>query len=458
MKGVSYLAKGYLMPRIFISYRRVDSGAYAGRIYDRLKAAFGAENVFKDSYNIKPGMDFRGAIREAVGGCDVLLVLIGPDWLNVTVGDGTRRLDVPDDWLRLEIETGLQRDRAQVIPVLVGGASIPSADALPLAIRELAFKNAVTLHDDPYFDRDIEALIGSLRARDEQDAAPPSAPLPPAAPVGSAQSGSGNVQQNIGSVSNSTVIGNQTHNNYGGGSSPPGGGGSQGSGNGNGGPNRVVIWAAVVTGIFAVIVAVVQIVPDLLDNPTPTSVPTTEVPATDTAESPTDAPTNAPTDAPTATATETPTEEAAAPTDSSPQVTVGPVSVPPDNVLLTIFRDEDSFTLYAPAGSDLSGLEYRVVMGAEESVYRLENYAGFRGLPFADLPQDACFRLIRSGGTRPTPLQCTDGALRLTQQLVSADVFWRDAVDGVDRTVLVYRDAALAGTCAAGEEACEIEW
>ncbi|MBZ0294903.1 MAG: TIR domain-containing protein [Anaerolineae bacterium] len=433
------------MPRIFISYRRVDSGAYAGRIYDRLKDAFGAENVFKDSYNIKPGMDFRGAIREQVGRCDVLLALIGPWWLDVALDDGTRRLDVPDDWLRLEIETGLQRDSAVVIPVLIGGASIPDPAALPPSIRELAFKNGVMLRDDPFFDRDIEDLIEHLQAMDGD-----AAPAPPAAPAGNTQSGSGNVQQNIGSVSNSTVTGR------------------------NGPPEEPKgclamflsspRWQGIgaIATILALIVAIIAL-PQLQGDgqsatETPTTVPTTVVPATDTAEPATDAPTPTLTEASTQTPTDAPlSAPTEAPTDSSTNLSTAPTTVAVGGVTLKIFRDEDSFTLYAPEGSDLSGLEYRVTTNSGEETYALEAYAGFRGLPFADLPQEACFRLVRSGGTHPTPLQCTSGALLLSQQLASADRFWRDMVAGVDRTVLVYQNDALVGTCPAGEDACEID-
>src|SRR5512145_800274 len=115
------------MTRIFISYRRSDSATIAGRIYDRLAAAFTENNVFKDSYGIQPGEDFRGKIREQIATCDVVLVIIGSTWLSVTEADNPRlrRLDNPADWVRVEVETGLQRDKAVVIPLLVGGASMP---------------------------------------------------------------------------------------------------------------------------------------------------------------------------------------------------------------------------------------------------------------------------------------------------------------------------------------------
>lgn len=151
-----------MTPKIFISYRRSDSRAIAGRIYDHLSDAFGEDKVFKDSYDIIPGDDFRGKLREAVSQCDIVLVIIGPAWLTVAHDDGTRRLDDPTDWVRIEVETALQRDEVRVIPVLVDGAKIPAAEELPESLRELAFKQAAPIRDDPDFHTDIERLIRIL--------------------------------------------------------------------------------------------------------------------------------------------------------------------------------------------------------------------------------------------------------------------------------------------------------
>lgn len=155
-------------PKVFISYRRSDSSTIAGRIYDRLCAVLGEANIFKDSYNIHIGDDFRGAIRDGVGQCDVVLVIIGKSWLTVTEKNNPelRRLDNPDDWVRIEVETGLQRqanNSARVIPVLVQGAAMPTANELPASLRELAPKQAATVRDDPDFPRDIKDLIDFLQ-------------------------------------------------------------------------------------------------------------------------------------------------------------------------------------------------------------------------------------------------------------------------------------------------------
>ncbi len=152
------------MTRIFISYRIADTAPIAGRIYDRLKDAFGEANVFKDSHNIHPGDDFRGKIYEAVAACDVVLVLIGTQWLTVKDKHGNRRLDDPKDWVRTEVEIGLQRDRVRVIPAIIGAAAMPAPEDLPDSLKELAYKQAEFVRADSLFDRDIRALIHAIQS------------------------------------------------------------------------------------------------------------------------------------------------------------------------------------------------------------------------------------------------------------------------------------------------------
>src|SRR2546422_8697286 len=120
----------YCMPHFFISYRRDDSGGYAGRLYDRLSAHFGAECVFMDIDTIEAGTDFVAVIENAISQCDILLVLIGQRWLSITDAAGQRRLDNPEDFVRLEVQTGLESN-IRVIPVLAGGAKMPRAQGLP---------------------------------------------------------------------------------------------------------------------------------------------------------------------------------------------------------------------------------------------------------------------------------------------------------------------------------------
>jgi TIR domain len=129
-----------LSGKVFINYRRDDDPGNAGRLYDRLEAEFGASQLFMDvEGNIKGGDDFVDVLRTQVAGCDVLLAIIGRRWLLVADEAGRRRLDNPEDWVRVEIVGALETGK-RVIPVLVGGATIPSADDLPDPIKPLTRK------------------------------------------------------------------------------------------------------------------------------------------------------------------------------------------------------------------------------------------------------------------------------------------------------------------------------
>ena len=112
--------------RIFISYRREETAFPAGWLYDRLNDRFGEAQVFKDVDSITLGDDFVEVITRAVGSCDVLLAVIGGRWSTMTDETGKRRLDDPDDFVRLEIEAALARN-VRVIPVLVDGARMPDS-------------------------------------------------------------------------------------------------------------------------------------------------------------------------------------------------------------------------------------------------------------------------------------------------------------------------------------------
>jgi hypothetical protein len=145
---------------IFISYRRSDSAPWAGRIYDTLIETWGEDQVYMDIDTIAPGDDFRSAITETLNRSDVVLVIIGPAWLNTTDETGKRRLDDRADVHRSEIVSSLTRD-VRVIPVLVGGATMPEASDLPAAMRPLAYRNAVEI-DDRHFHSHLESLREAL--------------------------------------------------------------------------------------------------------------------------------------------------------------------------------------------------------------------------------------------------------------------------------------------------------
>lgn len=147
------------MGGIFISYRRDDSAGFAGRLADALEAEFGHGSVFRDVDDIHPGEDFVAAIHRHLEGVDSVLVMIGPRWL-AAGGDGRRRLDDPDDFVRREIEVALDSDKP-VIPVLVGGTSMPAEAELPAAIAGLARRQAAGLSDDRW-SADLARLVAAL--------------------------------------------------------------------------------------------------------------------------------------------------------------------------------------------------------------------------------------------------------------------------------------------------------
>jgi len=127
---------------IFVSYRRQESRDFAGRLSDRLADRFGEGKVFIDVDAMEPGVDWREEIFRAVAACKVLLAVIGPGWLTTADERGRRRLDDPDDIVRLEIEAALARD-VRVIPILVEGAVMPGRDDLPESLAGLVHRNAL---------------------------------------------------------------------------------------------------------------------------------------------------------------------------------------------------------------------------------------------------------------------------------------------------------------------------
>ncbi len=146
--------------RVFVSYRRSDVGGHAGRLSDALGQRLGAKNVFQDVSAIAPGQDFAAAISGALDGCDAALAVIGPGWLTASTPGGRPRLLEPDDYVRLELATVLQRN-LPVIPVLVGGASLPEAAGLPEDLRPLLRHQSIVLHDEMW-RQDVENLVRSL--------------------------------------------------------------------------------------------------------------------------------------------------------------------------------------------------------------------------------------------------------------------------------------------------------
>jgi hypothetical protein len=158
--------------RIFLNYRREDASGHAGRLYDFLRhgrgevAGFRKEQIFMDIDTIAPGVDFRRVIEDAVGSCDVFIAVMGRQWLDATDAHGRRRLDKGNDFVRLEIEAALARD-IPVVPVLVQGAQMPSAEELPETLDDFAHRNAVEL-SDARWDYDVGRLTAWLSTLEEE--------------------------------------------------------------------------------------------------------------------------------------------------------------------------------------------------------------------------------------------------------------------------------------------------
>jgi hypothetical protein len=147
-------------PKVFICYRREETAAYAGRLYDALVARLGEGNVFMD-LDLAPGLDFVERITDAVGACRVLLVVMGPRWATVAQDGESPRIADPEDYVRLEVETALRRDDVTVIPVLVAGAQMPDRDDLPTAVQAITRRNALELSDGRW-RYDVGRLIQAL--------------------------------------------------------------------------------------------------------------------------------------------------------------------------------------------------------------------------------------------------------------------------------------------------------
>ena len=155
--------------KIFINYRREEASFPAHRLYEDLAECFGEDQVFIDVDTIEPGLPFDEVIEREVSSCDVLLAMIGPNWLELADHTGRRRLDKPDDYVRLELEAALGRG-TRVIPALLREAVPPSSDQLPESLQRLARLQALPLSDDRRWREDVERLIRLLRKLQEAKA------------------------------------------------------------------------------------------------------------------------------------------------------------------------------------------------------------------------------------------------------------------------------------------------
>jgi len=159
---------------IFINYRKDDSNWNALALYNELQKYFDKSRLFKDFNAIQPGDDFVLSIEQALSKCDVLLVVIGRQWLQVRNSNNIRRLDDPDDYVRIEIATALERG-IQVIPVLFDNTPIPAPQQLPDNLKALSRRQAIEINPNGFEDAVKRLAVAIKKVLKEDDYAPANA-------------------------------------------------------------------------------------------------------------------------------------------------------------------------------------------------------------------------------------------------------------------------------------------
>ena len=160
---------------IILSYRREDSAGVTGRIFDRLTQEFGTDRVFMDIDSMPAGVDFHDHLQQILADCGALLVVVGKSWRSQRKGQPARIMD-PDDWVRIEVETALDRG-IPVVPLLVDGASLPTRDQLPESLWPLLRRNALPVDSGRDFHAQLTRLVRDLRLQIDP-VSPASADLP----------------------------------------------------------------------------------------------------------------------------------------------------------------------------------------------------------------------------------------------------------------------------------------
>ncbi|MEO6188410.1 MAG: toll/interleukin-1 receptor domain-containing protein [Ginsengibacter sp.] len=145
---------------IFINYRVHDTAGETGRLVDKLKQNFASDQIFIDIDKIEPGVDFTKAISKSLESCDVMLAIIGPHWLGKTGDENASRIKNPNDWVKLEISSALQRD-IRVVPVLVDGAELPEENELPVDLQPLLLRQSYEISNKRW-DYDTSQLVDFL--------------------------------------------------------------------------------------------------------------------------------------------------------------------------------------------------------------------------------------------------------------------------------------------------------
>jgi regulator of protease activity HflC (stomatin/prohibitin superfamily) len=150
-------------PKIFLCYRREDTRWAARSIYESLSDKYGHEQVFRDIDSTPAGVRFSTWIEARIGQCNAMIVLIGDAWFSAKDEAGQRRLELPEDWVRKEIEAGLRR-KVPIVPVCVQGARMPTEDELPSSIADLAGFQSTEVTDSRW-DFDVERLLQAVDDR-----------------------------------------------------------------------------------------------------------------------------------------------------------------------------------------------------------------------------------------------------------------------------------------------------
>ena len=163
------------MGGIFISYRREDTTPYAGRLWENLRAHFAGTSVFIDLDSLSAGVPFAKRIQEAIGECSVLIALIGRSYVTSVDESGNRRLDDPRDFVRLEVTAAL-RKKVPVIPVLVGGATLPRRSEMPKPMAGMLNQNAIEITDQRW-RYDVDRLITAVEALSLPETPTPDTPV-----------------------------------------------------------------------------------------------------------------------------------------------------------------------------------------------------------------------------------------------------------------------------------------
>jgi pterin-4a-carbinolamine dehydratase len=152
---------------IFVSYRRADSAAETGRLHSTILRELGKASVFMDTSSIEPGTEWPKELEEALQKAQIVIVVIGTEWIRISDEFGLRRIDQENDWVRREIEFAL-RENKKLLPLLVRGAKMPPSNKLPTSISALTQRQAVDIRD-AYWDHDIKLVLEQLRLVTDQN-------------------------------------------------------------------------------------------------------------------------------------------------------------------------------------------------------------------------------------------------------------------------------------------------